>query len=416
MGQAGRLAEGTTSKEEAGNAEERQVMIYKRGKCKLNPDGKCKKCGRRSTCGVYWYKFMWQGKLIRESTKQANDKVARNMESAHRTSLAKGEVGIREKKPAPTLALFLTNRILPWAEAAFSDDSQRKNLKWYRNESRALKNFKPLANASLDGITGELVSAFSAHRLREGLQVATVNSSIRVLRRALNLAVEWKLIDAAPKLNVLPGARRRERVISTEEEAKYLAAAWEPLAAIATVLADTGMRPEECFRMMWEQISWSTAKNGVLLVTHGKTRAARRTIPMTARVRNELENRWIAASRPKEGYVWPARTRSGHVEPNSVYGQHLKALTASGVRPFVLYSLRHTFLTRLGESGCDAWTLARIAGHSSIAVSSHYVHPSEDRVLEAISRLPGHKIGHSEIEPSSADGLKLLTSDLGKTG
>ena len=47
---------------------------------------------------VYWYKFMWQGKLVRESTKQRNDKVARQMEAAHRTSLAKGEVGIREKK------------------------------------------------------------------------------------------------------------------------------------------------------------------------------------------------------------------------------------------------------------------------------------------------------------------------------
>ena len=35
---------------------------------------------------VYWYKFMWQGKLVRESTKQGNDKVARQMEAAHRTS------------------------------------------------------------------------------------------------------------------------------------------------------------------------------------------------------------------------------------------------------------------------------------------------------------------------------------------
>ena len=35
---------------------------------------------------VYWYKFMWQGKLVRESTKQGNDKVARQMErrTAHR--------------------------------------------------------------------------------------------------------------------------------------------------------------------------------------------------------------------------------------------------------------------------------------------------------------------------------------------
>ena len=37
---------------------------------------------------VYWYKFMWNGELIRESTKQGSDKKARNMEAAHRTSLA----------------------------------------------------------------------------------------------------------------------------------------------------------------------------------------------------------------------------------------------------------------------------------------------------------------------------------------
>ena len=147
-------------------------------------------------------------------------------------------------------------------------------------------------------------------------------------------------------------------------------------------------------------------------MTHGKTASARRVLPMTPRVRAVLENRWNAVGRPEEGWVWTARTRSGHVEPNSIYGQHLKALEDSKVRPFVLYSLRHTFLTRLGESGCDAWTLARIAGHSSVAISGRYVHPSEDRVLEAISRLGGHKIGHSEQEQVPAANGKVLTTSV----
>ena len=59
---------------------------------------------------VYWYKFMCQGRSVRESTKQGNDRVARQMEAAHKTSLAKGEVGIREKKPALPL-----DRVLPKA-------------------------------------------------------------------------------------------------------------------------------------------------------------------------------------------------------------------------------------------------------------------------------------------------------------
>ena len=69
------------------------------------------------------------------------------------------------------------------------------------------------------------------------------------------------------------------------------------------------------------------------------------------------------------------------------------------VRPFVLYDLRHTFLTRLGESGCDVWTLARIAGHCNIKQSSRYVHPSDDAVLGAMERMGGksggHKIGYN---------------------
>src|ERR1700674_4660750 len=71
------------------------------------------------------------------------------------------------------------------------------------------------------------------------------------------------------------------------------------------------------------------------------------------------------------------------------------------IRPFVLYSLRHTFLTRLGESGCDAWTLTRIAGHSNVSMSSRYVHPSEDAVLTAMANLGRHKIGHSENQADS---------------
>ena len=69
--------------------------------------------------------------------------------------------------------------------------------------------------------------------------------------------------------------------------------------------------------------------------------------------------------------------------------------------PAELYSLRHTFLTRLGESGCDAWTLVRIAGHSNVSMSSRYVHPSEDAVLNAMTRPGGHEIGHNEHQADS---------------
>jgi hypothetical protein len=43
---------------------------------------------------------------------------------------------------------------------------------------------------------------------------------------------------------------------------------------------------------------------------------------------------------------------------------------------------------------------ARIAGHNDIRISARYVHPSEDGVLNAVSRMGGHKIGHKRLESS----------------
>jgi integrase len=377
---------------------------------------------------VYWYKFSWNGTAIRESTRQKNDRVARQMEAAHRTALAKGQVGIREPRPFPTFAEFCTNRVEPWARARF-EKTCPKNWLWYRTGIRALSNFKPLARTSIDKINSELASDFAAHRLRGGMQVSTANNSLRVLRRVLNLAVEWGIITAAPRIKVLSGERHRERVISADEEARYLVAATEPLASVVAILADTGMRPEECFRLQWENITWLNGRNGALLVTRGKTAAARRLIPMTQRVRDILHSRWNTSGNPQEGWIWPALTRSGHMEPSTIRKQHaavFRALSKKAVeknekpmRPFVLYSLRHTFLTRLGQSGCDVWTLARIAGHASISISSRYVHPSEDAVLNAISRLGGHNIGHKEIrlfscplpKTTQAQYIELVAND-----
>jgi len=362
-------------------------MIYKRGK-------------------IYWYKFMWNGDLVRESTKQGNDKIARQMESAHRTSLAKGEVGIREKKQSPTLAAFIDIRFEPWAKATFEKSSPKTWFDWYRVGLRAIKKYKPLANATLEEIRGEKIAEFAAHRQSEGLQTSTVNSSLRVLRRVLRLAVEWGALTVSPKVKLLPGERHRERVVTREEESRYLVAAPELLASVAAILCDTGLRPEECFRLRWEAITWANGRHGTFLVTHGKTAAARRVLPMTPRVRNILQIRWERMGSPTEGWIWSAETKNGHIESSSLKRQHrqtfvtlaekAKEVKEKPIRKFVLYSLRHTFLTRLGESGCDVWTLARIAGHSDIRMSARYVHPSEDAVLHAMSRMGRHKIGHSE--------------------
>lgn len=409
---------------------------------------------------IYWYKFMWNGELVRASTKQRNDKKARAMEAAHRTRLgdeqlerqnAKTQVGCdrvarcvecrkwfdatrgvtgekgcvfcsgkclkdwhHRHKGSASVRKFIDGQFEPWARAQFEVASPKTWLGWYRTGLKAIKAYPPLADCALDEITGEQIAEFAAHRQAEGLQPSSVNACLRVFRRVLRKAVKWGAMKEAPEVQLLRGERHRERVISPEEEARYLAAAPALLCDVAIVLVDSGMRPEECFRLRWEAITWTSARYGTLLITHGKTSAARRLLPMTPRVRSILERRWCTANKPQEGWIWAAPTKSGHIESSSLKKQHAgtfarvnrevteqnaKVTTETErqkpLKAWVLYSFRHTFLTRLGESGCDAWTLARIAGHSSISISQRYVHPSENAVMNAFVRMGGHNTGHT---------------------
>ncbi|HXW93979.1 MAG TPA: tyrosine-type recombinase/integrase [Terriglobales bacterium] len=288
----------------------------------------------------------------------------------------------------PKLAVFCEKRIEPWA-------NRLRSRLWFRSGIRPLLKYDPIAAMQLDNITSESVADYAAHRQSLGLEVGTINRELRVLRRVLRLAVEWGLLDRTPRIQMLPGEKRRERVVSEEELLRYLGCASPLLAAVAIMLNDTGLRPDECHRLRWEDITWINGRNGSLLVTEGKTAAARRVLPMSPKVRAVLEARWNAAGTPLQGWIWPAPTKSGHIDHSTLKKQHTHALNLSGVRLFLLYSLRHSFATRIAPH-VDAWTLCKIMGWTSLSVAMRYIHPSDDRVLEAISGLGGHNSGHTE--------------------
>ena len=126
---------------------------------------------------TYWYHFIFDSQHIQESTKQGNPRVARQMEAAHRTSLAKGEVGIRERKYVPTLEEFIRDRFEPWAKATFEHTSPKTWRGWYRTHLRALVAYQPLSGRRLNEITSEHASDFAARRQSDGLQPSSIVSA-----------------------------------------------------------------------------------------------------------------------------------------------------------------------------------------------------------------------------------------------
>jgi len=363
------------------------MSVYKRGK-------------------FYSYCFEFGGQRIRCSTKQANKETAKSLEAAHRVRLASGDGGIARAKPAPQFADYAWGAY--WEKVEADHAAKAKTLAYHRTGLRLLSRYAPLQGLRLSEIDGQVVDGFAAwarrqkaHRKTTNLTVAAVNRALEVLRHMLRLAARWDLIRKPPVIVIhKKGERSRDRIISHSEEGDYLrAAADEPeLLIVATAMADCAWRPEEAFRFAWDRTHFEPqgdAAFGWIHNDHGKSENARRDVPMTQRLSALLQMRWEQQGKPKAGWVFPRPTKSGHVE--SLGAEHEAALAKSGIADrFVIYSLRHTALTRLAMSGCDVFTLQKIAGHADIRMSAKYVHPTPKRTTMAFADLAAYNAAENE--------------------
>lgn len=157
----------------------------------------------------------------------------------------------------------------------------------------------------------------------------------------------------------------------------------------------------------------------------GKSKFSKRNVPLTERVSAMLKERkgriseiWPnAAALPPDGAAMPpwvfVSHRGGPFSPDTLgkmHGSVRESLNLS--KEFVLHSLRHSMLTRLGESGADAFTIMRVAGHSTVIVSQRYIHPSPESVERAFERLEAL---NGEGSKAAENAPKLLTVPTGVT-
>ena len=330
---------------------------------------------------------------------------AKAIEASKRQKLAMAAAGIPQPEPAPIFSDF-AKKFLKWVSSQRA--AKPNTVAFYRVRVGLLEKFDAIRNARLDEVNGQMIAKYVEHRKgcartkvirkKSGLKfeatdhkvsVSGINRELAVLRRMLRIAREWELLAVVPVFHLLPGEKQSERILSHTEEDLYLTGAPLRLRQFATMALDTGMRPEEILRIRWEHVHFDPAGDarfGYLHNPHGKTAKARRNIPMTARVKGLLEMLHEEAKKPHIGYVLSDDGKEP-ISYNAIKCQHERVLKRLKLRKFRLYDLRHTFLTRLGEAGADSFTIQKMAGHSSILVSQRYVHPTEERVEDAVFRL-----------------------------
>ena len=90
---------------------------------------------------VYWYHFLFNGEHVQRSTKQGNPRTARQIEAAYRTALAKGEVGIEERKAAPMFRPLPSGSLTMWKPAMKTSLRRSSST---RQSSTDCSNTRPL--------------------------------------------------------------------------------------------------------------------------------------------------------------------------------------------------------------------------------------------------------------------------------
>ena len=115
---------------------------------------------------------------------------------------------------------------------------------------------------------------------------------------------------------------------------------------------------------------------GVLLVQGkgGKQRLA----PLSPSLLRALR-RYFVLVRP-HGFLFPSRSRSGHITPKTVRQALRVACARVGMPTVTPHQLRHSFATTMLERGVDLPTLQAAMGHQRPSTTAVYLHVRRDRL------------------------------------
>jgi integrase len=371
------------------------MAIYKRGK-------------------TWWMSFNYNGKHIQKSTKTKSKRDAETIERAYRTQLAKGEVGIETKPNAPTFKSAMTD-FLAWT--TIEHQNKPNTVRSYNSTSKALIVF--FGETPIDEIESGDVESFKQWRSKQKckprsevklkkivksdskkdekkivkpkvkptfLRPATINRELALLKIFFNFFIKKDTLVKNPVSRVKFFSEDNEqiRVVSLEEERLYLMAASQPLQDFAIVMVDTGMRPEEVSRIERKNVYIA---QGYLFIPFGKTKTAKRKIPLTSRVSDILEKRMKNLA---DKYLFATDTTGKPI--TTLKTAHAGAIARSKIQHFRLYDLRHTFATRFIEYGGDIVTLQNLLGHSNIQMVTRYAHPTEKHQFEAVKKMEAFRM------------------------
>jgi integrase len=213
-------------------------------------------------------------------------------------------------------------------------------------------------------------------------KASSVNQELSVLSRVFNLAIEngYTNVNPVDKVRMIRGIEARERYLGYDEEVRLrrvIEADFPELLPLLDLALNTGMRHREMTNLAVHEVNLQ-ARSITLPAERTKEKKSK-TIPLNDVAYNVVSRLVGDADRGRlfdRGY-----------EASWIERRWREACKAAEVLDLRIHDLRHTFATRLSESGVTETAIAALLGHSSIRMTKRYTHATPEATRAAVGNL-----------------------------
>ncbi|WP_454757225.1 tyrosine-type recombinase/integrase [Cupriavidus campinensis] len=234
--------------------------------------------------------------------------------------------------------------------------------------------------AGFDGVA-------AAHEDATPVSDATINREVAALSHMLNCAQEWGWVQHRPaKMRRTKETGGRIVYLSADQVKRVIACAREDtnpqILPFILIGLSSAMRAGEILSIRREHVGVDKAR-----IFIPKAKAGMREQPITRDVADFLAG-YMQTLRPGDEWLFPSpASKSGHTV--DIRTSYKRVIHAAGLDPseIVRHTLRHTAITFAVQAGVDLPTVQRIAGHSSIQVTSRYAHANGAHIERAMDKL-----------------------------
>ncbi len=266
-------------------------------------------------------------------------------------------------------------------------------------------------NRNLTDITSAMISDYKVKRRKDGVSPRTINYELTMMSHAFNLAsLEWEWVKDNPVRRVRKDRVNNfiERWLTPEEEKRLLCVSAPWLRDIIIFAIHTGLRQSEILDLRWSQID---LVRRTMTIFEQKNRGID-TLPLNETAVSVLTERYRHRSSEFD-HVFPSANNT-RIDNMNLVRAFKRVMRKAEVHNFRFHDLRHTFATRLVQSGVGIYEVQRLGRWKSPSMVMRYAHHNIESLrasIEVMDRFEGAiitNLSHPQKNRGHKSHLRLV--------